>query len=122
MTNIQSLRQAKHLVRWVLLSFVFALTAAVASPLLQPQSVIWVCTAYGMTMVSDDDSGTAPAQQGMHCVLCAPTGAPPLAEYSPHIGFDALSYVLQPIAAAHVAWRAHALLFARGPPPLAVMV
>jgi hypothetical protein len=116
MTNLQSLRQAKRLVRGVLLWFVFSFTAAIASPLLQPQSANWVCTAYGMAMVPDDDASTSPAQQGMHCVLCATTGAPPMAELSLPRYSDSLSYVLQPIAAAHVAWRAHALLLVRGPP------
>ena len=118
MINLQSLRQAKHFVRCVLAWFVLSLTAAVASPLLQPQSAAWVCTAFGMTQVSiaADDAGTTPAQQGMHCVLCAPAAAPPSPEFSPQMGFDSLSFVLQPVAAAHVAWRSNALLSARGPP------
>lgn len=118
MTNLQSLRQAKHLVRWMLAWFVLSLSAAVASPLVQPQSVAWVCTAAGMSkmVVQGDDAGTMPSQHGMHCVLCAPAGAPPPPEFSPRADYDVLSYVLQPIPAAHVAWRSHALLSARGPP------
>ena len=119
MTNLHSLRQATHFVRWVLAWFVLSLTAAVASPLLQPQSSALVCTAFGMKMVANDDAGGSPSQQGMHCVLCAPAAAPPVPEFSPQLAFDALSYVLQPIAAAHVAWRSNALLSARGPPRFA---
>ena len=118
MTPLQSLRQAKHLARWVLVWFVMSLSAAVASPLLQPQSVAWVCTAAGMSkmVLQGDDAGTTPSQHGMHCVLCAPAGAPPPSEFSQRADYDTLGYVLQPTPAAHVAWRANALLSARGPP------
>ena len=118
MTNLQSLRQAKHLVRCLLAWFVLSLSAAVASPLLQPHSANWVCTAAGMTQVpgAADEGESATAHQGMHCVLCAPAAAPPPPEVCPQTDSDSLSFVLQPVAAAHVAWRANALLSARGPP------
>jgi hypothetical protein len=120
MSPLHTLRSTRALARAVLLWWCLALGLAAAAPLAQAQKSRMVCSAAGMVMLVDADSG-APVGQGAHgldCVLCLLTGAPPPASqsalFSPtppqavaaHAGLDAL------------AWRSAAPPPGRGPPAL----
>jgi hypothetical protein len=81
MSALQSLRETRSIVRWMLLCFVLSIGVAVAAPLVQPQDMQLVCTASGtLKQVSTtSDGGTAepsPAHT-LQCVMCLPAGAPP---------------------------------------------
>lgn len=73
------LRSARPLARFVLLWFMLALAAAVASPLIKPQAVQLICTGSGAIKVLRlADDGTV--QTGGHvleCPLCVIADAPP---------------------------------------------
>ncbi|XAH24240.1 DUF2946 family protein [Xylophilus sp. GW821-FHT01B05] len=114
------LRTSAVLARLVLVWFLLAVGAAVASPLMQPQSLELICSGVGQLklLVKHADGSSNSAQQGhtLDCPLCASVGAPPpvLAQAAtvPH----PLAYALQPVPAAHIAARTAAPLPARGPP------
>lgn len=81
MSTLQSLRQARATLRWVLLGFALSLGVALASPLVQPPQLQWLCSAAGSVVLADtsqdrdlDDQRLAEA---LHCALCLPVGAPP---------------------------------------------
>ena len=114
---MHALRHARFLARWVLVCFVMSLGAAIASPLVKPQTMELVCSGAGTVklLISSDDGGSV-SHHTLHCPLCASLGAPPPQPRVLAEPFQPLSYVLRPIAAAHVAARAAAALPARGPP------
>lgn len=73
MAYLHFLRTAPAVTRGVLLWFVLAMTAALASPLLQPQAVQLVCSAAGaVKLVNDQDAG--PRVHTLDCVLCTGLG------------------------------------------------
>ena len=84
MSTLQSLREARSIVRWMLLCFALSIGVAVAAPLLNPQSIELVCTATGsvkLVPVGEGAGTTSPASDHtLHCVMCLPFGAPPAAE------------------------------------------
>ncbi len=115
MAAMQRLRHAHHLARLVLAWFALALGVAVAAPVVQPQSVQWVCSGSGgLTLhVPNDDGGQPPSPHTLDCPLCVAVAPPPpvvaaLPEPLP------LGHVLQPIPAARHAARIAAPLPARG--------
>lgn len=71
MAILQALRKARHFTRWVLLSFVFALGVAIASPVVAPQGGAFtlVCSAAGEILLVDDADGQ-PIAQSMECAVC----------------------------------------------------
>lgn len=95
------------------------LGVAVASPVMQPQTLEMICTSGGvMQMVVIDDEG--PVKAGPHhaldCPLCLVAAAPPL-----HLAVDfaqpqPLGLAVQPLVAARIAALVGAPLPARGPP------
>ena len=77
---MHSLRNARTLARLVLAWFALAVGAAVASPLIKPQSVALVCSGAGMLklLAAGDDAGAAlPGAGLLDCPLCLHTSAPP---------------------------------------------
>ncbi len=105
--------------RSVLLWFVMSLGVAVASPLVNPQSMELVCSAAGSikVVVHTEDGAKEMGASHMDCPLCVLTGAPPPAMTAP--AFDLplpLGRVVQPIPAARLAAATAAPLPARGPP------
>jgi hypothetical protein len=116
---MHSLRSAKNLARLVLLWFALSLGAAVASPLIKPQAMELVCSGSGamkLLVKSDDGSSKETGSFTLDCPLCAASSAPPpLAQLATRPA-QALTHVLQPIAAAHIAFFTAAPLPARGPP------
>lgn len=118
MQAMQALRHARFLARLALAWFVLSLGVAIATPLVQPQSLELICATGGaMKLIVKNTDGTAQERgHTLDCPLCATVGAPPpvltpvVATPSP------LAHVLQPVAAAHIAARTAAPLPPRGPP------
>ncbi len=112
------LRSARNLARFVLVWFVLSLGAAVASPMVKPQSMELVCTGTGVikVLVKSDDGVKEVSSHTLDCPLCATAGTPPPVTQAKVEPVFPLSHVLQPIAAAHIAWLTAAPLPARGPP------
>jgi hypothetical protein len=115
---MQTLRSVKSLARFVLLWFALTVGAAIASPLIKPQSFEMICSGSGvMKLLPKTDDGKAPLSGlTLDCPLCVAVGAPPpvvgpVAE--PH---QALTYALKAAPAAHIAARTAAPPPARGPP------
>ncbi len=120
MSLLHALRTSKQLARTALLWWCLALGLAAAAPLAQAQGSRMVCTASGMVMLVDADSGTPVGQaaHAMDCALCMVAGAPPSAEPTVAIlvsGQEAL--VSQPVVTP-LAWRSAAPPPGRGPPAL----
>ncbi|HSV52489.1 MAG TPA: DUF2946 family protein [Burkholderiaceae bacterium] len=112
------LRTARNLARLVLAWFVLSIGAAVASPMVNPQAMELICTSTGAmkVLVKTSDGVKEVASHTLDCPLCATVGTPPPAARAKAEPQQALAYVLQPIAAAHIAWLTAAPLPARGPP------
>ncbi|HVZ42633.1 MAG TPA: DUF2946 family protein [Ramlibacter sp.] len=118
------LRQARFLARLVLAWFALALGAAIASPLVKPQSLELVCSASGATKLlatdAGEDNGTAPALHHgtLDCPLCLFAGAPPPVVVVDLPSMQPLGHAVQPIVAARIAVLTAAPLPARGPPSI----
>ncbi|MDP1967738.1 MAG: DUF2946 domain-containing protein [Burkholderiaceae bacterium] len=76
---MQTLRRARVLSRLVLVWFVLAVGAAVASPMVKPRAMELVCTSSGaMKLVLKADPGSAETPATMaDCSVCLISGAPP---------------------------------------------
>ncbi len=111
--------RAIHLIaRWVLVWFGLSLAVAVASPLVAPQRVDWVCSATaGMVLVVQSDDGhTVPLGHGLDCPLCANLGAPPPA-WSPTVpGPMPLGFASLPVNIARLEVLLRGPWQARAPP------
>jgi hypothetical protein len=114
---MQTLRRAHFLARFVLVWFALALGAAIASPIVKPQSMELVCSAGGaVKLVVSDDGAPAPSGHTLDCPLCMISSAPPPALQLQVEPQQPLVHALRPIPAAHIAGRTAAPLPARGPP------
>ncbi len=115
---MQTLRHARFLARLVLAWFVLSLGVAIASPLVNPQSMELVCASGGaMKLVVKSADGDEQARgHTLDCPLCTPVAAP-LPQAAPDVssGFM-LAHTLRPLAANPWAGHAAAPLPARGPP------
>lgn len=119
MTLLHTLRNSPWLAKLALLWFALTLGAAVASPMVNPQTELVICTAAGMQKVVLNDDGTvttSDAGDGLFCPMCMTGGAPApfvLNTVSPpqHLG-----HVMQSIVAARLAALTAAQPPARGPP------
>jgi hypothetical protein len=116
MSCLQSLRNAPHLTRFVLVWFALFMGIAVASPLVSPGNVQWVCTADGevqRVVAHGEEQDASDSSHAMHCPLCLPMTAPPVAQ-SPAPTPVGLSHALHPIELARLAaliglpWQARA--------------
>jgi hypothetical protein len=119
MFSLQTLRNAHHLTRLVLVWFALFVGAAVASPLVKPEAVQLVCSAMGgvKMVLSDtaaDDVAGAALRAALDCPACLPLMAPPVADVLAHLPPVHLSHELQPMPAARLAsllgqpWQARA--------------
>ncbi len=120
MPALQTLRNARWITRLVLVWFALFLGAAVASPLVKPDSTQMVCSAMGgMKLVNldadpDNSNTTSP---GMECPLCAPSAGPvPSLASTPHPG--GLGHALHPLESARLSSLIGLPWQARGPPSL----
>jgi hypothetical protein len=121
MFNLQSLRNAHRLTRFVLVWFAFFVGAAVASPLVKPEAVQLVCTAMGgVKLVQADAAGAevdgVVAHTALDCPACLPLIAPPVADMLGPLPTGNLSHVLQPLPAARLASSLGQPWQARAPP------
>jgi len=118
MPLLHTLRTTRLITRAVLLWWCLALGLATTAALAQAHGSRMVCSASGMVMLVDLESGTPVGQSahGLDCALCLVTGTPPPAS---HTDFSFPSspeaFVLNAgnIAAA---WRSAAPPPGRGPP------
>jgi hypothetical protein len=88
---MQTLRNAHLIARFVLVWFALSIGVAIASPMVNPQSVQLACSGTGsMKVISVDAAGksTPTVHHTLDCPLCASFSAPPLLEI---IGFKALA-------------------------------
>jgi hypothetical protein len=121
MTLLHTLRNTPWLAKLALLWFALTLGAAVASPMVNPQTELVICTGAGMLKVVLADDGsvtTAPtdAGEGYFCPLCMVGGAPAPVVVNTVEPHQPLSHVLQSIPAAIIATLPCAPPSARGPP------
>lgn len=114
---MQALRNAVSLTRFVLVWFALSICAAVAAPVVKPQSLELVCSAGGaMKMVEAGADGQSGDAAALECPLCLAADAPPPRDVSRHAAAQPLGHVLQSIPAARIAALTAAPLPARGPP------
>lgn len=115
---LQALRSLRWLARLVLAWFVLSLGVAVASPLVNPQSMELICSGSGAIklLVKTDDGAQEVPSHTLDCPLCAHVGAPPPAPQADVAVVHPLAHALRPIPAAHIAARTAAPLPPRGPP------
>jgi hypothetical protein len=115
---MHALRHLPFLARLVLAWFVLATGVAVASPLVNPQSVQLICSGSGVVklVAVGDEGDQALAGHGMECPLCAPAAVPPPPVHHTQVVVQPLAYAMGTIAAAHIAARTAAPLPPRGPP------
>ena len=112
------LRTAQNLARLVLVWFVLAIGAAVASPMVNPQAMELICSGSGAIklLVKTDDGMQEMSSHTLDCPLCAHIGAPPPVSQARLPVVHPLAHALRPIPAAHIAARTAAPLPPRGPP------
>ena len=123
MNRLHTLRNAPWLARLALLWFVLTLGAAVASPMVQPQHELVICTGAGMLKVvlADDGSvstaATSDTGDALFCPLCLAGGAPLAALVKPVHPRQSAGHVQVGTPTPHIAALSAAPLPARGPPP-----
>ena len=125
MFNLQSLRNANRLTRFLLVWLVLFVGSAVASPLVKPEAVHLVCTAIGgVKLVQLDAAGadvdSAASHTALDCPACLPLIAPPVADVLAPL---TTSYRLCQLPGWPVCWAspgklAHPLSFWPETPPL----
>jgi len=121
MPLLHTLRNTPQLAKLALLWFALTLGAAVASPIVNPQHDLVICTGVGMLKVVLADDGsvtTVPTDTGeaSFCPLCMVGGAPAPVVVNTIEPHQPLSHVLQSIPAAIIAAVTGAPPPARGPP------
>ena len=116
---MQALRRARFLARLVLAWFALSLCAAVASPLVKPETIEVICSGSGSIklLVKGDAHGGHATSHTLDCPLCASIAAPPPVVRTDLAFVPALGHAAQPIPAARIAALTAAPLPARGPPP-----
>ncbi|MDR3369321.1 DUF2946 family protein [Rhodoferax sp.] len=118
MNFLHTLRNTPLLAKLALLWFALTLGVAVASPLVNPQDELLICTSAGMVKVvlNADGSVTTSPSTGVHCPLCVVGGAPPSFVSVVIEPAQPLGRVLQSIPAARIAAATAAPPPSRGPP------
>jgi len=118
MRLLHTLRNTPWLARLALLWFALALGVAVASPLVNPQNELLICSAAGMIKVvlnTDGSVSTSPSTE-VHCPLCVGGGAPPVFFSLSFPSSQPFETALPGVPATHVAVLTAAPLPPRGPP------
>ncbi len=121
MTLLHTLRNKPWLAKLALLWFALTLGVAVASPMVNPQTELVICTGAGMLKVVLADDGTvttAASDTGdaLFCPLCLVGGAPTPFVLNSVTPPQPLGHVLQSIPAATIAALTAAPPPARAPP------
>ena len=115
---LHTLRNTPWLARLALLWFALTLGVAVASPVVNPQEELVICTSAGMVKVvlnADGSLSTSPSSE-VSCPLCVTGGAPPSFVSVTFPPLQPLGRVLQSIPAARIATATAAPPPSRGPP------
>lgn len=118
MSILHTLRNTPWLAKLALLWFALTLGAAVASPIVNPQNELLLCTSAGMVKVvqnADGSISTSPST-GVHCPLCVVGGAPPSHVSEVVAPVQSLGGLLQGIPADRIAASTAAPPPSRGPP------
>jgi hypothetical protein len=121
MSFLQSLRNARHLTRFMLVWFALFIGVAAASPLVKPQTAQMICsTMGGVQMVLTDEGGGTPvaSADGMDCPLCTQVSVPLPTAMVGFVPVSSLAHAMRPLAVAHIAWLTGTPLPPRGPPSL----
>jgi hypothetical protein len=118
MSLLHTLRSSPWLARLALLWFALTLGAAVASPLVNPQSELVICSGVGMQKVvlNDDGTLTTSSASGMSCPLCLVGNAPPHVATLTVALVATLGHVRHSTPASHIAALTATPPPARGPP------
>ena len=118
MSVLHTLRTSPWLARLALLWFALTLGVAVASPMVNPQHELMVCSSAGMIKLSVNADGSVSATQSSeaHCPLCMVGGAPPAGAVQTFAFAQPLGHVQASHSAAHFAARAVGLPPSRAPP------
>ena len=115
---MQALRQARFLRQFMLIWFGLTLAAAMASPLINPQTPNLICSALGGVKLAPDSAGDS-SSTGHHtldCPLCLNALlAPQLLQFSLALP-SGLAHAMQPVFAALIAAATAPPLPSRGPP------
>ena len=120
MTFLHTLRNTPWLARLALLWFTLTLGVAVASPLVNPQSEVMICSAAnGMVKIMlNADGSFSTASSTMDCPLCMVGGAcAPVVQHTVQAPCP-LAYVRHSRSAAIITARTAAPPPSRGPPVL----
>ena len=116
---MQTLRNTQTIARFALVWFALTVGAAIASPLIKPQSFDLICAGSGVVKIlpKTDDGKIPMSGLTLDCPLCVVVGAPPPPVMGPTAEpHQPLSYALKATPAAHIAARTAAPPPARGPP------
>lgn len=122
MTLLHTLRNSPWLAKLALLWFALTLGAALASPMVNPQTEGVICTGAGMLKVvlANDGSvttdATAATGDAMFCPLCLLGAAPPTASFQTPQVRHPMGHVLQGMVAAFRITLTAAPPPGRGPP------
>lgn len=121
MSLLHTLRNSPWLAKLALLWFAVTLGVAVASPMVNPQTELVICTGAGMLKVMLAEDGTvttvaADTGDALFCPLCLVGGAPTPFVVNTVAPPQPLSHVLQSIPAARIAALTTAHPPARAPP------
>jgi hypothetical protein len=121
MRLMHRLRHAAFLARLVLAWFALSLGVAIASPVVNPQSLELVCSGNGaikLLVKGEDGKATPGVQHTLDCPLCASLVAPPPVAANALPVVQPLGHAVRSIPAARIAALTAAPLPARGPPAL----
>jgi len=115
---MHALRHFKLITRLVLVWWLLAMGAAVASPLLKSPHSTVICSGGIMKVLvlNDDGSTSTQPEVAMHCPLCLALAAPPSVLSMVVPRSFAWTYVVPYSDSTHVAARTASPLPARGPP------
>jgi hypothetical protein len=115
---MQTLRNARYLGRLVLAWFALSIGVAVASPLVQPKDIQWVCSGAGLMKViaSGDDGAQKSTGHTLDCPLCAGGSAPPPVAAGHSAVSQAPAFALGIGSSADLFLASAAPMPARGPP------
>lgn len=118
MDFLHTLRNTPWLARLALLWFAMTLGVAVASPMVNPQEELVICTSAGMVKLkfNADGSVSSTISAQAQCPLCVVGGAPPSFARLVIAPVPAPGPVLQGIAATPIAVASAAPPPSRGPP------
>ena len=116
---MQTLRNAHHFARFVLVWFVLTLGVAIASPVVHPRTVTLICSDAGVykLVVQGEAEGGLVKNHTLECPMCVMGGGAPLVLSAPVLPSECATAVSpSPLWATPIAVNRAAPPPARGPP------